>query len=177
MSTRIHDASAIESRLLELVHTTDAKITAPALAYYAPCSIDDAARVLDDLTARDRLTMDVQDDGTIIYHMPGRQKFTETTHRPAARPSFAPEVLPVRYAARGPSPVAAAALSMLIPGAGHLYAGRIASAVLWFLVVSLGYVLLLPGLVLHLFNIASAAATAHRIEAARARPQLSAYSA
>jgi len=175
VSTRIHDASAIESRLLELAHTTDAKITAPALAYYAPCSIDDAARVLDDLTTRDRLTMDVQDDGTIVYHLPGRQKFAGAAQRPATRSPLSPEVLPVRYNARGPSPVAAAALSMLIPGAGHLYTGRILSAVMWFFVVTLGYVLLLPGLVLHLFAIASAAATAHRIEAGRARPQLSAY--
>src|ERR1051325_11326870 len=71
---RITDASAIEARLLELAHTTEAKITAPALAYFAPCSFDDAGRVLDDLAARDRLSMEIEDDGTIVYHMPGRQK-------------------------------------------------------------------------------------------------------
>jgi len=131
--------------------------------------------VLDDLTARDRLTMEVQDDGTIVYHLPGRQKFAETAHRAVAPTLLGPEVLPVRYTPRGPSPVAAAALTMLIPGAGHLYAGRIASAVMWFFVVTLGYVLLLPGLVLHLFAIASAATTAHRVEAGRSRPQLPAY--
>src|SRR6185295_7889271 len=73
---RITDASAIEARLLVLAHTTDAKITAPALAYFAPCSLDDASRVLDDLAARDRLGMEIEDDGTIVYQMAGRQKIT-----------------------------------------------------------------------------------------------------
>ncbi|HEY5922142.1 MAG TPA: hypothetical protein VIV11_10750, partial [Kofleriaceae bacterium] len=62
--TRIKDPSAIEARLLELAHTTDAKITAPALAYFAPCSLADANKVLDDLAAHEQLSMDIEDDGT-----------------------------------------------------------------------------------------------------------------
>lgn len=164
VSYRIRDAGEIERRLLELAHTTDAKITAPALAYFAPCSIDDASRVLDDLTAHDRLDMEIEDDGTIVYHMRGRQKM-------AALPPLSRALLPVVHSP-GPSPLLAAALSAVIPGAGHLYAGRIAAAVLWFLVVGLGYVLVLPGLVLHLFSMVSAASAARRVESARARLSL-----
>jgi len=156
----LKDTSAIEHRLLELAHTTDAKITAPALAYFAPCSIDDAARVLDGLAARDRLSMDVEDDGTIVYQLPGRQRIA--TRVPPLRPiaRFERPVVPQA------SPALAALLSVFLPGAGHLYTGRVVAAILWFLVVGMGYALILPGLVLHLFSIASAATSARRLNAA-----------
>jgi TM2 domain-containing membrane protein YozV len=66
----------------------------------------------------------------------------------------------------------AAVFSAFLPGAGHLYTGRIGAAILWFLVVSAGYALVLPGLVLHLFNIVSAASSARRLNVATARLQL-----
>lgn len=170
MTYRITDPSAIEARLLELAHTTDAKLTAPALAYFAPCSLDDAGRVLDDLAARDRLGMEIEDDGTVVYQLRGRQKIASA--RPAAPPSTS--LVPIARPPAGPSPLLAAALSALVPGAGHLYAGRFVAAILWFLVVGIGYTLILPGLVLHLFSIASAAASAHRLNAPPARWQLAA---
>ena len=158
---RISDAAAIEARLLELAHTTDAKLTAPALAYFAPCSIDDASRVLEDLAAHERLTMDIEDDGTIVYGLPGRQRIAGARHIappmalvPIARPHH-----------RDASPLLAGLLSLWIPGAGQLYAGRIVSAILWFMAVGLGYVLIIPGLVLHLFCIASAASSAAQLTA------------
>lgn len=151
---RIQDPGAIEARLLELAHTTDAKLTAPALAYFAPCSIGDAARVLEDLAANNQLTMDVGDDGSIVYEMPGRQKLAPAPVRVSRA------LVPVTRRARDAHPVIAALLSLWIPGAGQLYTGRVAAAVLWFLVVGMGYVLILPGLVLHVFCIVSAAASA-----------------
>ncbi len=167
MLHRITDAGDIERRLLELAHTTDARLTAPALAFFAPCSLDDATRVLDDLAARDRLDMEVEDDGTIVYHMRGRQKLAPPA--PAAGPSMTSALVPAIRPESGPSPLVAAALSAVVPGAGHLYAGRIGAAVLWFIVVGLGYALILPGLVLHLFSMVSAASAARRVEAGRAR--------
>lgn len=158
VADRLKDPSAIEQRLLELAHTTDAKITAPALAYFAPCSLDDAARVLDDLTARNRLSMDIEDDGSIVYQMFGRQKLAAPAPRAA--------LVRVEHPRPHVSPLAAAMLGALVPGAGHLYAGRLVAAILWFLVVSMGYVLIIPGLVLHLFSIVSAAAAAHRLNTA-----------
>jgi len=156
---RLKDASAIEHRLLELAHTTDAKLTAPALAYFAPCSIDDAARVLDDLTIRNRLSMEIEDDGTIVYQLFGRQKLAALPPQPAALVRVAAPRHP------GASPVLAGLLSVFVPGAGHLYAGRIGAAILWFLVVGLGYALIFPGLVLHLFSIVSAASAARHLDA------------
>ncbi|MEO8550254.1 MAG: hypothetical protein ABI678_09775 [Kofleriaceae bacterium] len=162
MTNRTIDDRDIERRLLDFAFTTEAKITAPALAYFAPCSIEDAARVLDDLTAHDRLSMEVEDDGTITYAMPGRQKLA-----PAAQPPrLARALVPFRTQQRASaSPMFAAALSLMLPGAGHLYTGRAIAAVMWFLVVGMGYALILPGLILHMFSIASAAASAHRLNA------------
>jgi len=167
---RIKDPSAIEARLLELAHTTDAKITAPALAYFAPCSIADANHVLDELTAKDQLIMDIEDDGTVVYQMLGRQKLGAARPTPTPRPTA---LVPVTHA-HAASPVLAAVLSLFIPGAGHLYTGRIVAAVLWFLVVSAGYALILPGLVLHVFSIVSAANSAHRLNASERRLLLAA---
>ena len=174
---RITDASAIEARLLELAHTTEAKITAPALAYFAPCSLDDAGRVLDDLAAHDRLHMEIEDDGTVVYQMPGRQKLSAPPAVPLS-PSLSPAPLvPILRPSHGPSPLLAGLLSALIPGAGHLYAERPVAAILWFVIVGLGYTLLLPGLILHLFSIATAASSARRLEAARTRPLLPSFTA
>jgi hypothetical protein len=175
VSHQISDASAIEARLLELAHTTDAKLTAPALAYFAPCSLDDAGRVLDELTVRDRLSMDVEDDGTVVYQMPGRQRLAAP--RAPVAPPLVPALVPMVRASHGPSPLLAGMLSALVPGAGHLYAERPIAAVLWFLVVGVGYTLLLPGLILHLFSIAGATASARarQLEAARARPLLPSF--
>ena len=168
MAKRPLDASTIERRLLDLAYTTDAKITATALAYYAPCSIDDAARVLDDLTAHDRLRMDIEDDGTVVYHLLGRQKLAPAAPPPTAR-VISPQVISPRVISpRMVSPMLAAALTVLVPGAGHLYARHVIAAVAWFAAVSLGYALILPGLLLHLASIVSAAGAAHRLNAARA---------
>lgn len=170
---RLEDTSAIEHRLLELAHTTDAKITAPALAYFAPCSLEDATRVLDDLTIRDQLSMEIEDDGTIVYQLLGRQRLAAPPPLPPPLPSPSPSpsspaplpqlaLLRLDRRRHDPSPLVAGLLGVLVPGAGHLYAGRFAAALMWFLVVNLGYVLIFPGLVLHLFSIASAAASASR---------------
>ena len=162
MSNTLTDARMIEQRLLDLAYTTDVKITAPALAFHAPCSIEDAAKVLDDLAGRGRVTMDVQDDGTIVYELLGRQRMAPP--RPALVRAVPRAV--IHAPRRGDaSPAVAAALSLFIPGAGHLYAGRVIAAFLWFLVVGAGYALILPGLVLHLFSVVSAAAAASRLSA------------
>jgi TM2 domain-containing membrane protein YozV len=176
VSKRIKDAAEIERRLLELAYTTDAKITAPALAYLVPCSIDDAAAVLDQLAAADRVTMEIEDDGAIVYTLPGRQRLAAPPP-PALTPAIATYTR-ARSLERWPrppraaSPLAAVLLTFLIPGAGHLYAGRVAAAVMWFLVVGMGYALILPGLVLHLFSMASAARAARELNAIAAPRQL-----
>ena len=182
MLNRTVDAGLIEQRLLELAYTTEIKLTAPALAYYARCSIDDAAAVLDRLTSRDRLQMDVEDDGTIVYRLLGREALPRPMAPAAPIGGPAPIGWPPAVHARPSvvhahpqaSPLLAAILTVFVPGAGHLYAGRVFAAVMWFFVVSAGYALILPGLVFHLFNIASAASAARRLNAQIAPRQLAA---
>lgn len=173
---RTRDADAIERRLLELAYTTETKLTAPSLAYYAGCSIEDAAQVLEDLAARDRVRMEVESDGTVVYEIPGRQKLAgarapSPPPAPVPTPWLAPRPAQVHH---GMSPLLAALLTVFMPGAGHLYAGRIFAAVMWFFVVGAGYALILPGLVLHMVSIFSAASAARQVADRRSPPLLAA---
>src|SRR5688500_11940035 len=127
---RTNDPAVIEHRLLDLAYTTDAVITAPLLDYYVPCTIEDAARVLDRLASEGRLQLDVDDDGNVSYAFPNRQRV------PPPRPQYPlirrePDLLEARQA---PNAAAAAVLSLIVPGAGQLYAGRPVAAVTWFVV-------------------------------------------
>ncbi len=169
---RTDDPGIIEQRLLDMAYTTDSKITAPALAYYAMCSIEDATAVLDELVKKDRIRMEVEDDGTIVYLVPDRHKLVprdEGVELDVIKPPHVP--LAIRDG-RAASPGLAAVLSLLLPGAGQLYAGRPVSAVLWFVLVMVGYVLFLPGLLLHVFCIGSAAGAAHRLNSSLYQLQL-----
>jgi TM2 domain-containing membrane protein YozV len=168
---RTSDPEIIEHRLLELAYTTDAKITSQVLAFFTPCSMEDAEKVLDDLTARDRIAMEIDDDGRVYYIVPDRQKLEIKREPPPAQLTRLAHVpLAVRH--RTPNAFLAAGLSMLIPGAGQLYAGRMVSAIMWFLVVSAGYALILPGLILHLFCMARAARAAQQLQSDVRRLQL-----
>lgn len=52
----------------------------------------------------------------------------------------------------------AALLSFIIPGAGQMYKGHVVAGILWFAFVIAGYfILIIPGIVLHLICIFSAA--------------------
>lgn len=51
---------------------------------------------------------------------------------------------------RAPHPGVAAVLSVLVPGLGQVYNGRLIRGALWFLVTSFGYwAILVPGFLLH----------------------------
>jgi len=55
-------------------------------------------------------------------------------------------------------PGVAALLSLIIPGAGQLYKGKVLAGLLWFVFVIGGYFLfIVPGLILHLICIIAAA--------------------
>lgn len=156
---RTSDPSVIEHRLLDLAYTTDAVITAPLLAYYVPCRIEDAERVLDRLASEGRVRLEVDDDGNLHYDVPNRQRVTPPRPQPALvrrEPSYELETRPP------PSAAAAAVLSMVVPGAGQLYAGRPISGITWFALVTMGYLLLIvPGVLLHILCVASAAGAAY----------------
>jgi hypothetical protein len=156
---RTSDPAVIEHRLLELAYTTDSVITAPLLAFYAPCSIEGAEHVLDRLVAEDRLRLEIDDEGSVHYLVPNRQRVAT----PRALMREVPVALEV---SRTPNAGIAALLSLVVPGAGQLYAGRPLSGAAWFAVVTIGYLLLiLPGILLHVLCVASAASLAHRMSA------------
>lgn len=55
----------------------------------------------------------------------------------------------------------AAVLAILVPGLGHVYAGRPRAGLAWLLAIALGdWILLLPGVVLHALSVWSADRTA-----------------
>ncbi len=153
--TRLTNASAIEHRLLDLAYTTSAKITPTALAYFAPCSIEDASRVLDDLAARDRLSLEIEDNGSLVYELRDRQQLGA----PMTQTALA------QIDQRRTSPLLAVALSAFIPGAGHLYTGRVFAAIAWFVLAGVAYLLILPGLILHVASMIAAARSARRLNA------------
>jgi TM2 domain-containing membrane protein YozV len=153
---RTSDPAVIEHRLLDLAYTTDSPLSPQLLAYYAPCSIEDAEKVLDSLVAQDRLHLEIDDNGGIHYEMPNRVRIQS--------PRALVRMTPAPLAPRAANPAVAAVLSLIVPGAGHLYAGRPLSAVLWFVLVSVGYLLLVvPGVLLHILCIASAASATHQL--------------
>ncbi len=66
---------------------------------------------------------------------------------------YEPDVL-VR---RAPSPGIAAVLSVVIPGLGQVYSGRLLAGGIWFLATTLAYsAVLLPGFLVHAFCVWSA---------------------
>ena len=157
---RTSDPAVIEHRLLDLAYTTDSVITAPLLAYYVPCSIADADRVLDRLVSESRLTLDSDDDGNIQYIVPNRQKIRPPRE---LNPYALRRQAVLLETHHSPNAAAAAILSMIVPGAGQVYAGRPLSGIAWFVLVSIGYMLfIVPGVLLHFLCVASAAGTAHR---------------
>lgn len=167
MMERTDNPGIIEQRLLELAYTTETKITVPALAYYANCSIEDSERVLDGLVKRDRIQMEVTDTGTLEYLVPDRHRLAPRPEPLQRRVEIRPPVLPLALGdGRPASPSLAAVLSVMVPGAGQAYTGRWAAGILWFLLVTAGYVLFLPGVLLHVFCVGSAAGSAHRLNSA-----------
>ena len=54
----------------------------------------------------------------------------------------------------------------------HAYTGHIVSALLWFMVVGVGYAFVVPGLLLHVWCMVSAARTASPRRLAGPRPML-----
>jgi TM2 domain-containing membrane protein YozV len=61
------------------------------------------------------------------------------------------------------SPGVAAVLSLVIPGAGQMYKGSVFSGLLWLLFVVIGYALMvIPGLILHIICIVSAASGSNK---------------
>jgi len=61
---------------------------------------------------------------------------------------------PLMRPTRVPTPGLAAVLSVIIPGLGHVYAGRLGAGLLWFLAASFGYwAIVVPGFLIHVASV------------------------
>jgi hypothetical protein len=54
------------------------------------------------------------------------------------------------------NPTTARVLSFFLPGVGQMYRGKWVQGVAWMLAVAIGYLVLLPGIVLHIFCVINA---------------------
>ena len=64
---------------------------------------------------------------------------------------------------RRPAPGIAAVLSVLLPGLGHVYSGRLAAGFGWFLAAAFGYwAILVPGFLIHVVSVWAAYRSAYR---------------
>lgn len=115
----------------------------------------------------DRIEMESADDQFEIVddRREARELYVEPQAQAFyAQQSFAPQVnvvvhnhigggAGVEHYSRG----TAAVLSLFIPGAGQMYKGQVFNGLCWFLIVGVGYIFIIPGVVLHLFCILGAA--------------------
>jgi TM2 domain-containing membrane protein YozV len=84
------DDRQLEGRLLDLAFTTDAPITVSAFAFYAPCTLDEAAALLDRLASKGTLRVESDDDGELFYVMPNRQRLPVPAGQAMARRTGTP---------------------------------------------------------------------------------------
>ena len=156
------DFEEFEQLVLKVLFETDVPVTAAHVAYLGRVSVRTAERQLARMVEQGTLTVRTSTAGIVEYVYPGRKPIAtrvsgETSLGPppiAGGESFFLTLRP------RPSPVTAVMLSMLIPGAGHIYAGRAGAGVAWMATTLMGYACcFLPGLFLHGLCLVSAAQT------------------
>jgi TM2 domain-containing membrane protein YozV len=87
-------------------------------------------------------------------------EIVDPTRRPAQAPAVVQNVTVSHpaYQQQVWSPAVAGLLSFFIPGVGQMYKGNVGAGIVWFFAVVIGYMMLiLPGLVLHIICIVTAA--------------------
>ena len=147
------DFDEFEQLVLKVLFETDVAVTAAHVAY------------LGRMVEHGTLLVRTSAAGVVEYVYPGRKPLVQTS---ASAPGFAMVGPPPISAGDGyfltlrpkSNPVVAVMLSMLIPGAGHIYAGRAGAGVAWMATTLMGYACcFLPGLFLHGLCLVSAAQT------------------
>jgi hypothetical protein len=164
------DFAAFERLVLEVLFETRDPLTAPHLAYLGGISVSRAERYLGRMVEEGSIVPKLSAQGVVEYVFPGRRNL-EVRPREARRrlEAAAPGL---REGAEGNpegdgtedlasdavSSATAVLLSVLVPGAGHIYAGRSGAGVAWMATTLAGYACcLLPGLFLHGLCLVSAA--------------------
>jgi hypothetical protein len=163
------DFAAFERLVLEVLFETRDPLTAPHLAYLGGISVARAERYLGRMVEEGSILPRLGAQGVIEYVFPGRRTLevkprdarrrleTQSAVREGERPDESvegTEELP----SEAVSSATAVLLSVLVPGAGHIYAGRSGAGVAWMATTLAGYACcLLPGLFLHGLCLVSAA--------------------
>ena len=155
------DFDEFEQLVLKVLFETDVPVTAAHVAYLGRVSVRTAERHLARMVEHGTLLVRTSTAGVVEYVYPGRKPIVTAlaTTSMGPPPVSAGESLFLTLRPK-PSPVTAVMLSMLIPGAGHIYAGRAGAGVAWMATTLMGYACcFLPGLFLHGLCLVSAAQT------------------
>jgi hypothetical protein len=158
------DFDEFEQLVLKVLFETDVPITAAHVAYLGRVSVKTAERHLARMVEHGTLIVRTSAAGIIEYVYPGRKPIMASASLSTA---IGPPPISLGesfFLAARPkhSPVTAVMLSMLIPGAGHIYSGRPGAGVAWMATTLMGYACcFLPGLFLHGLCLVSAAQTRH----------------
>jgi hypothetical protein len=158
------DFDEFEQLVLRVLFETDVPITAAHVAYLGRISVRTAERHLARMVEHGTLIVRTSAAGIIEYVYPGRKPIQAGSQLPTTT-SIGPPPISLGesfFLTSRPkhSPVTAVMLSMLIPGAGHIYSGRPGAGVAWMATTLMGYACcFLPGLFLHGLCLVSAAQT------------------
>jgi hypothetical protein len=144
------DFAEFERLVLRILFETNVPLTAAHIAYLGGISVRTAERHLARMAEEGSLLLRANTDGQIEYYFAGPRAL------PGAPGEAAFDADAFRRAPS--SPLTAVLLSMLIPGAGHIYSGRAGAGVAWMASTLAGYAcFFLPGLFLHGLCMVSAA--------------------
>src|SRR5262249_35686837 len=139
------DFDEFEQLVLKVLFETDVSITAAHVAYLGRTSVKTAERHLARMVEHGTLLVRTSTAGVIEYVYPGRRPIAATTTAAiATTTSVGPPPISLGdsfflTARPKPNPVTAVMLSMLNPGAGHIYSGRPGAGVAWMATTLMGY--------------------------------------
>jgi hypothetical protein len=153
------DFEEFEQLVLRVLFETDVPVTAAHTAYLGRVSVRSAERHLARMVEYGTLLVRSGTDGVVEYFYPGRKPLVAPSMGLSAGPPALSLGDPLFQSLRPKhSPATAVLLSMLIPGAGHIYSGRAGSGVAWMATTLMGYACcFVPGLFLHGLCLVSAA--------------------
>jgi hypothetical protein len=160
------DFDEFEQLVLKVLFETEVPVTAAHVAYLGRISVRTAERHLARMVEQGTLNVRTNNAGIVEYVYPGRKPLVTRPAASAELSTVGPPPISVsdggQFLALRPraNPVTAVMLSMLIPGAGHIYAHRPGAGVAWMATTLMGYACcFLPGLFLHGLCLFSAAQT------------------
>jgi len=152
------DFAELERLVLRILFETRVPLTAVHVAYLGGVSVKTAERHLARMVEEGALLLRPNAQGVIEYYVSGRRPLGPVAASPNEGDASPPPLDPLLFRRPPASPLTAVLLSMLIPGAGHIYAGRAGVGVTWMATTLAGYACcFLPGLFLHGLCLVSAA--------------------